>query len=416
MRKVFPALLFLCFSTSLAAQTSRINTMIGIPFWYGIGDNYQSCERFQTCPEEYLDRNYFWLDYYAGRGDSTELFVTKAFTDHRLAVRGVAVMTLTNMGDVNPNRNPVYFYDGLRTEEEVMILNVDTLPIVSATWYEKNEGVDVAVPQCTQTMTNGDDAKFLHFALTEVFFDHSVAVDTSFFIGGTMRNNATTIDLYGSERFLHKPTLYPYVAERYSNPCTTCVYTPGHFVGANALGGEWQHLDAWKMWSGPFFLILDTNHYHVMALSNNDTMGSVSGSGKYEPLDRVLIGATPFDGYRFVRWHDGATENPREVEVLGDTTLVAVFRDVNDTMALEKVSFPGPVFSLNPNPTHNELWVTTSEDGCLQLQLYDASGRMLKQQTFFSQVRLDVGNLTAGQFFVVVTSNKGARVEAFVKR
>ena len=416
MKKVFPTLIILCFWASLTAQPSEVNTMIGVPYWYGIGDNYQSCERFQTCPEEYLDRNYFWLDYYAGRGDSSELFVTRVITDRRMAVRGVAVMTLTNMDDVNPYRNPVYYYDALRTEEEVMILNGDTMPIVSATWHEKNGSFDVAVPQCTQTMTNGDDSKFLHFAISEVLFDHSVAVDTSFFIGGTMRNNATTIDLYGSERFLHKPTLYPYVAERYPNPCATCDYAPGHFVGINALGGEWQRLDAGKMWSGPFFLILDTNHYHVTALSSNDTMGSVSGSGIYDPLDRVSIGATPFDGYRFVRWHDGATENPREVEVLGDTTFVAVFRDINDTVAVEEVSSPEPAFSLKPNPTHDELMVTIGEEGSLQLQLFDASGRMLRQQTFSSQVRLDVGNLPAGQYFVVVTGVRGARVEAFVKR
>ena len=421
MKKNAFILFSLLIASCLSAQPAGVvDSLIGLPVWYGASDNYQNCDWFQTCPEEYLDRNYFCLDYYAGRGDSIEMLVTKAFTDHQLAVKGVAVMTLTDMDDVNPYTPQVYFYDTSRVEEEVMIWNGDVLeglpPIATATWYKKTVEKGVSVPQCTQTMASGDDSKFLHFGLAEVYFQHSVAVDSFFFIGGTLRNNATVVDIYGGERFLHKPTLYPYVTERYMDLCNTCDYGPGHFVGTNAPEGEWYRLDDGKMWSGPFFLILDTNRYRLTALSSNDTMGVVSGSGIYDPLEQVSVEAIPLDGYRFVHWNDGMIENPRVVEVLSDTTLMAVFRDINDTTGIDDVSNYGPTFSLYPNPTQNEVFVNTSEIGQLQLQLVDASGRLLMAYSFVSHIRIDVSSLSAGQYFLMVTGGKGTRVEPFVKR
>lgn len=171
-------------AAGVAAQPSGTDTMIGLPPLYVVYDNYQVCEQFSTCPDEYLDRNYYWLDYYAGRGNGSDILVTKAFTDHRLAVRGVALMTLTNMGDVNPDRYTIYSFDTSRVEEEIMIWQGDTLtglaPLATARWYSKTSMIDVAVPQCTLTMEEGDDTKFLHFGLAEIYFGQSVAVDSFF--------------------------------------------------------------------------------------------------------------------------------------------------------------------------------------------------------------------------------------------
>lgn len=40
------------------------------------------------------------------------------------------------------------------------------------------------------------------------------------------------------------------------------------------------------------------------------------------------IGALPLEGHRFLRWDDGAEENPRQVQVTGNTTLTAQFETV----------------------------------------------------------------------------------------
>lgn len=41
--------------------------------------------------------------------------------------------------------------------------------------------------------------------------------------------------------------------------------------------------------------------------------------------DRVQITATPQDGYHFVSWSDGITDNPREIDISSDINLVAHF-------------------------------------------------------------------------------------------
>ncbi len=65
--------------------------------------------------------------------------------------------------------------------------------------------------------------------------------------------------------------------------------------------------------------------YRVDVFSSDDSMGSVMGSGEYAEGSEVTLAAIPADGYRFVRWNDGNTENPRRVTVTGDMTFVAEF-------------------------------------------------------------------------------------------
>lgn len=414
---------------ALTAQPAGLDSLIGVPSGYVISDNYQRCVRFETCPEEYLDRNYFWLDYYAGRGDSTEMIVTKAFTGHRLPVKGVAVMTLTYMADVNPYHPSEYHIDTLRVEEEVLLYTMDSRgqwTVVRAPWTEKAVARDVAVPQCTQTMSMGDDSKYIHFGLEEVLLPRPVAVDSFFFVGGTMRNNRKTMDGYGVERFVHKPTLYPYIAERYNDPCGDCVYEDGHYVVGEDWGvdsGESARLDGEKMWSGPFFLIVDTGHYRLTAMSSNDTMGAVMGGGIYGSLERASVEATAFAGYHFVRWDDGSTENPREIEVFSDSLVVAFFRSDGDTVGIDHSGFGarGSGLRVYPNPAQEEIFVTRCVNGDPDaspwtLKLLDASGRTVMQRSFQGSVKLDVGHLPAGQYFLMATGRDGTYVEAFVKR
>lgn len=45
----------------------------------------------------------------------------------------------------------------------------------------------------------------------------------------------------------------------------------------------------------------------------------------YHCGDRVLVTATPQDGYHFVMWSDGVTDNPREIDIEEDVNIVAYF-------------------------------------------------------------------------------------------
>ena len=421
MKKLLLLGISLWMVSGLSAQSVGMDTLVGLSPRYGAFDNYQECDKFQTCPAEWLDRNYFWLDYYTGRGDSTEVFVTKAVTDRRLAIKGVAVMTLNGTSELNPNHFPVGSRDMEHQEESIMIWNADSLygqsPTAVATWHEKpGSMINVAVPQCLQTMADSLPSQYLHFGLEEVCFDRAVGVDSVFFIGGTLKNNAMVTDGYGNSTFLHSPTRYAYIAESHPDICSTCAYEPGHYIGHNTPDGGWQRVGGGSLWSGPFFVILDTSHYRLTAEANDTAWGTVTGSGIYEPLEEVVCEATPAAGYRFVRWSDGERNNPRVVEVACDTTLTAIFRDMNDTTGIDPCNLSSITCNLVPNPVQEELMVSTSEEGPLELTIYDASGRVLLRQTFAAQARVDVSTLAAGQYYLMVTSGRGSHIEAFVKR
>lgn len=65
--------------------------------------------------------------------------------------------------------------------------------------------------------------------------------------------------------------------------------------------------------------------YNLTVLSNNLTMGSVSGGGAYDYRSNATIVATPAEGYKFVTWSDYNTDPEHNVYVTGNMTLVATF-------------------------------------------------------------------------------------------
>jgi len=65
--------------------------------------------------------------------------------------------------------------------------------------------------------------------------------------------------------------------------------------------------------------------YTITVLSANESYGSVDGGGIFHEGDEISISAEPSDGYRFVSWDDGNTDNPRTITVTGDATYIADF-------------------------------------------------------------------------------------------
>ena len=54
-------------------------------------------------------------------------------------------------------------------------------------------------------------------------------------------------------------------------------------------------------------------------------MGTVVGGGEYELDELATLVAIPNQGYRFIKWDDGVTANPRILTVTEDITLTAIF-------------------------------------------------------------------------------------------
>lgn len=65
--------------------------------------------------------------------------------------------------------------------------------------------------------------------------------------------------------------------------------------------------------------------YNITAVSENPSMGTVTGGGPYGVGERAELTAIPEPGYQFDRWSDGSRQNPRTVVVSADATYVAYF-------------------------------------------------------------------------------------------
>lgn len=78
--------------------------------------------------------------------------------------------------------------------------------------------------------------------------------------------------------------------------------------------------------------------FGIETVPDDPIMGSASGGGNYKFGTTIQISATPCYGYKFTKWADGSTENPRTVTVTGAKTYVAMFEP--DQFGVNLVSTP----------------------------------------------------------------------------
>ena len=77
--------------------------------------------------------------------------------------------------------------------------------------------------------------------------------------------------------------------------------------------------------------------YSLVLKTDNVRGGTVEGAGRHMPGMRTVT-AYPARGYVFAQWEDGVTANPRQVNLVSDTTLVAIFERTMDCDTI--VEFP----------------------------------------------------------------------------
>ena len=83
----------------------------------------------------------------------------------------------------------------------------------------------------------------------------------------------------------------------------------------------YQSADIWK----EFNLIVGDSIYIATGLPKNPLYGYVQGHGCYSKGDTAVLTVQSYEGYEFFRWSDGNTDNPRNVIISQDTTLVAEY-------------------------------------------------------------------------------------------
>ncbi len=140
--------------------------------------------------------------------------------------------------------------------------------------------------------------------------------------------------------------------------------------------------------------------HNITALAHDPTTGSVTGGGQYATGETATLTAVPAEGYRFVRWNDGNTDNPRLVLVVTDITYTAFFADINAIDDAEVAS--AKVYS-----HHGQIVVEGAEGQ--PVTLIDAVGRQLAtKRDEYMPVRFDVP--ASGTYLVKIGDYAARRV------
>lgn len=113
---------------------------------------------------------------------------------------------------------------------------------------------------------------------------------------------------------------------------------------------NWTFADATTSTDNPLELVVNSDitvtahfepiQYTVVALTNDENKGTVSGAGAYNYGTEVTLTATPKPGYKLLYWSDRTTENPRTITMTKNETISAYFVKeyaVEPTFTIEKV-------------------------------------------------------------------------------
>ena len=131
---------------------------------------------------------------------------------------------------------------------------------------------------------------------------------------------------------------------------------------------------------------------------NDETMGSASYT-----LDgnTAVLTATANEGYNFVIWNDGNSENPRTVTITSDTTFMAIF---SPAVSLQEVN--AREFALYPNPAKRfvNLEFEALKENTL-LQILDINGRRVRTfdlKAGQEALRIYLGDLPKGVYTIML--------------
>ena len=107
--------------------------------------------------------------------------------------------------------------------------------------------------------------------------------------------------------------------------------------------------------------------FSLSVVSANMNQGLVAGSGVFPEGTEVEIAAIPLEGFRFDRWDDGSTENPRRVTLDGDMSFMASFGQVGTEAVMP--------YNFQVYASHDVIVVENAEGN--RVRIFDAVGRIL---------------------------------------
>ena len=159
-----------------------------------------------------------------------------------------------------------------------------------------------------------------------------------------------------------------------------------------------------------YFTIMEEicDNMTITVTSANESMGTVSGSGEYAFGTVATITAIPNEGYRFVSWNDGNTDNPRTITVTEDATYIASFEEgvgIESRDMLSELAF-------YPNPTSGI--ITFNRNDIIKVEVLDAMGKMV--EVYENAYTIDISKLAKGYYAMRITTAEGVAVRKVIRK
>ena len=323
------------------------DTIVGRCDRYYFSEWYDECELFGEYCDIYYEQPK--IEYWSADVTNPAVLANTHRAHDRMAVKGVAVMVVKDLSDLYlraemPDSNT-------RQPEWIVMMQgngrIDT-NIVPEMWQHlfplHMEAIDSVrwdtaapllwrLPLCIDSLSN-DTTGWMECLVYEAYFPEPVMVDTLFYLLGTFRNSSRiTINPDSPdcciEVYTNYPTVYSLVREYMmdyydSELCRLCKQNMHVYSGRYpVLEDFWHQIDFQNTYYGPFLPIVD--FYTLNATSNDATMGHVEGTGRYPSQSTAILTAESLEGFTFVQWSDGSTDNPRNIVMTADTSLTAIF-------------------------------------------------------------------------------------------
>ena len=162
---------------------------------------------------------------------------------------------------------------------------------------------------------------------------------------------------------------------------------------------------ATSFWNMFFSGRISENGYNVEVSVNDETFGSVAVESD---CSTGTLTATANEGYRFVIWNDGNTDNPRTVSLTSDTSFTAIFALIDNSSLSEDAEFAE--LSVYPNPTRGKV---TFNQAIEKIEVIDLSGKTL--QTYENANEINIEALPAGVYHLRMTIGDKTTTRKIIK-
>ncbi len=205
--------------------------------------------------------------------------------------------TITNIGD--------YAYSSIGTITEIEMKGTTPPTIYSHTFASVSNSRTVSVP-CGAVM---------NYYTTDYWENFSNIVEAPPYKLTVSTNNETM----GSAAVSQQPT-----CSNHSAIIQATAETGFHFIQWNDGNGTNPRTVNMTQDSA-FTAIFVPNNSQVTVVPNDPLRGTTTGSGTYGYNAPVTMTATAYDGYHFLKWNDGNTQNPRYMAAVRDTNFTAIF-------------------------------------------------------------------------------------------